>query len=515
MLISQLLSLLLIMLSTNGQSDAAQQRWAQAVQDTLIIDLVETGEVGAVNSTVVAAPHIWNIDMQIIDIVPEGTHVDSGDVLVEFDKSTLQTSLDEKQTELEMRQADYRKLLSEQDAKMRELARELEIAAYALKLAEVQLEQMAFESETRRQDGELEVMKAKIALKEAETKIEAQKIIHASARKKQELLLLQARGDVNEIQRQLDQLTIYAPTDGLAVYHTDWDGTKPQAGGKVRPGGGVIRLPDLSRMQVRVRINEVDAAKVRAGHQAVLTLEAFPQKRFTARVVETNIIASELERNSQVRVFDLVLAIAERDSLLKPGMTAQVQIQLDIIPDATILPLACIYEIDGQSVVFPRKSPTKAQPITLQNRNSYFAQVDGIAPGTEVAWQAGDHRAKPLGYAAYRDQIWPSDEERQQFFTEMQRRELTFDYEAFRNRPPEPPGGAPGGTEQVLRQLGLPAGEMARLGRSLQIRDAGSGDAAGQEKKTGADSSRAVRPTPAKTTADSAKAPAERTRQKN
>ena len=51
----------------------------------------------------------------------------------------------------------------------------------------------------------------------------------------------------------------------------------------------------------------------------------------------------------------------------------------------------------------------------------------------------------------------------------MDNRELTFDYEAFRNKPPEPPGGAPGGTKAMLEKLGFPAGEMVIQGGSIKL----------------------------------------------
>lgn len=450
-------------------NNSKNKQWAKAKKDTLRIELVETGEISAVRSTTIAAPQIWNLEMQIIDMVPEGASVDSGDVVVQLDRSALLTNLEDKQAQLEIRQADLRRMLVEQKARITELEREYEMAQFALKLAEVQLEQLKFESDTRKDHGELEVLKAKIAMKEAETKLAAQKIIHKSARKKQDLLIFQAQGQVNRIQRQVDELTLRAPIAGMAVYHRDWDGNKPQIGGKSRPGAGLIDLPDLSQMQVKIRVNEVDVEKLQLDQKATLSLDAFPDKKFSAHLVSKTTIADPLERNSQVRIFEALMVIAERDSLLKPGMTAKVRIELGMLPDVVVIPVGCIFEIDGKPVVFKKSSSSKPTGIRMLGRNDFYAAVEGIDEGTEIGLQPGNHDARPLGYAAYLQRIRPTEEQRQQFFTEMEQRQLTFDYEAFRNRPPEPPGGAPGGTKAMLEKLGFPAGEMAAKGGRIML----------------------------------------------
>lgn len=444
------------------------EKWAVASKDTLRIELVESGEISAVRSTTISAPHIWNLDMQIIEMVDEGAAVDSGDVLVQIDPSPLLTNLDEEKAQLEIRNADLQKMLVQHRAKISEMEREIEMSQHSLKLAEVQLEQLKFESDSRRDDGELEVLKAKIALKEAQTKLDAQKVIHASEHKKQELLIFEAQGDVDRIQRRVQALTLRAPIDGMAVHHRDWDGTKAQVGGKVRPGSGIINLPDLSRMQVKVRVNEVDMAKLDQRQKATLRLEAFPEKTFTAELVSKTTIADPLEQDSQVRIFEAQLVIAERDSLLKPGMTARVHIILDELPNVVTIPIGCIFEVDGQPVVF-EKGSSKPTEITILGRNDFMAAIDGIAEKTEVSWQPSDSKVRPLGYAAYVASLRPSDAERESFFTEMDNRELTFDYEAFRNKPPEPPGGAPGGTKAMLEKLGFPAGEMVIQGGSIKL----------------------------------------------
>ncbi|MDZ7300717.1 MAG: efflux RND transporter periplasmic adaptor subunit [candidate division KSB1 bacterium] len=446
---------------------AQPQTFAKARKDTLRVELVETGEISAVNSTVVAAPPIWSLDLQIIDMAPEGIQVDSGAVIVQFDRAALLTRLAASQTELDGHRADLRRMQTEQQARIGQLERGVEMAEYALKLAQVQLEQLKYESATRQENGKLEVLKAEIALKEAKTKLQAQTIINDAEAKKQQLRILQSQGQVNDLKRQLDQLTLRAPISGMVVYHPDWDGSKPAIGDKVRPGRGIIDLPDLSRMQVKINVNEIDAARLVPNQPALIRLDAFPAKLFHGHLTATTKIAAMKEQGSQVRIFESIVEITESDSLLKPGMTAQVRLQLEALPDVTVIPIGCVYELDGQPVVFTRKSPKKPVPIKLGARNDFYVSVEGLEAGTEVSWQAGVAEAQPLGYAEFQKRLRRPPAEYQNFFTEMEKRHLTFDYEAYRHRPPEPPGGAPGGTEAMLKKFGFPSGELADKGGKI------------------------------------------------
>ena len=120
-----------------SQPSAAQQKnWAKAKKDTLCVALVETGEVGAVNSTVVTTPMIWSQDLQIIDMAPEGVHVDSGAVLVQLDRVTLSTQLQGKQTELDGHRSDMQRLQTEQGARIREMERDVEMGRSVLNFSE-------------------------------------------------------------------------------------------------------------------------------------------------------------------------------------------------------------------------------------------------------------------------------------------------------------------------------------------------------------------------------------------
>ena len=165
--------LLVIGFTLSSTTIALAQTWTNVRQDTLRIELVETGEIEAVKSTIVSAPYNWWIDMQVIELVPEGEQVDSGAVLVQLDPSALRTQLGTAKTELETHQAELRRMQTEHQARLRELEGQIEMAGHTLKLAQVQLEQLQYESAIRKESGRLEVLKAEVASKEVKTRLDA------------------------------------------------------------------------------------------------------------------------------------------------------------------------------------------------------------------------------------------------------------------------------------------------------------------------------------------------------
>ena len=84
-----LLIIILVLKATSSED----MRCAEAQRGSFIIDLVESGEIRAVSTVIIKAPMEWRMDLQIIDLVAEGTIVKEGDMLVQFDPSKLEEEL--------------------------------------------------------------------------------------------------------------------------------------------------------------------------------------------------------------------------------------------------------------------------------------------------------------------------------------------------------------------------------------------------------------------------------------
>ena len=110
---------------------------------------------------------------------------------------------------------------------------------------------------------------------------------------------------------------------------------------------------DLTRMEVQVDIDEAAVGGVREGQKATFSVDAFPDKRFDARI---RMVRYGSEVVQGVVTYKAILATANPDMLLRPGMTATADIVVTDIPDALTVPNQALRFVPPQE---ERSAPSK------------------------------------------------------------------------------------------------------------------------------------------------------------
>jgi HlyD family secretion protein len=125
---------------------------------------------------------------------------------------------------------------------------------------------------------------------------------------------------LEEAQANLAERLITAPENGTVV-------SRPvEVGDVVSPGTPIFQVVDMSRLYVKVYVPEPDIAKLRLGDGAEVYVDAFPGRRFAARVSKIYEQAEFTPKNVETAderlklVFGAELALDNRDGVLKPGM---------------------------------------------------------------------------------------------------------------------------------------------------------------------------------------------------
>jgi len=250
------------------------------------------------------------------------------------------------------------------------------------------LKMMQFEAEARKQEYELNMKKAEVALAQAKERIASQKIIDKATLMKAELKVRQAETSLKEAQQALSKLTIKAPIDGLVVYKEIWSGStmkKVQVGDTPWPGFPVIEIPDLSIMQAKTTVNEVDINKVKKGQNAVIPVDALEGKTYYGKITRIATLARR-EESTNTKVFDVEITIDSTDGQLRPGMTCGCRIITARIKDALFVPLQAVFQKDGQTVVYVMSSRTpKKRVVKVGQKNSnYIIIKEGLKEGESV-----------------------------------------------------------------------------------------------------------------------------------
>ncbi|MBS1199965.1 MAG: family efflux transporter subunit [Proteobacteria bacterium] len=106
-------------------------------------------------------------------------------------------------------------------------------------------------------------------------------------------------------------------------------------------GGGtlLLKMADLSQVQVRVLVDETDIGKIAAGLPATVSVSAYPNQPFSGTVLKVEPQAV-VEQN--VTMFGVLVSIDNRDRLLKPGMNSEVTITVARKDDVLALPVPAL-----------------------------------------------------------------------------------------------------------------------------------------------------------------------------
>jgi len=176
------------------------------------------------------------------------------------------------------------------------------------------------------------------------------------------------------------------------VYRKIWKpGTdqesKVAVGDQVWSGKPLLDIPDLSKMQVRCLIGEMDIERVRIGQGANIRLEAFPGPVFSGVTSELATMASPQPGAPDIQVFELVIDIDEQDDRLKPGMSAEVEIILEVVPDVLSIPLTALFNREQGFAVFRLEDGDYEEVIVeLGEKNATDAIVtSGLSEGDIIA----------------------------------------------------------------------------------------------------------------------------------
>lgn len=149
--------------------------------------------------------------------------------------------------------------------------------------------------------------------------------------------LRQARASVDQSRVNLDHTTITSPIDGVVVSR-NVDVGQTVAASLQAPVLFEI-ANDLTAMQVEASIDEADIGQVQVGQMAHFTVDAFPDAPFTGTVAQIRLQAITVQN---VVTYTTVIAVPNPDLKLRPGMTANVTVDVAKRDDVIKIPAAAL-----------------------------------------------------------------------------------------------------------------------------------------------------------------------------
>lgn len=374
-----------------GSSDAESDILISAKRGTFQVDITTTGELEAKNSVRIQGPSALrnaNIYQVKIDrIINEGVVVKKGDYIATLDKSELASKISNAMTELDKAQSQYTQARLDSALTLRQARDELVNLRFATTEKEIILEQSKFEPPATIKQAQIDVEKAERALKQAAENYKLKR--NQSIAKMQEIsaTLRKSERGLQELTDLQKEFTITAPEDGMIIYVREWNGQRKKTGSSISAWDPVVAtLPDLTVMLSKTYVNEVDIRKVKVGQSVKIGLDAYPEKKLTGKVTSVANVG-EQKPNSDAKVFEVSVQVAETDTTLRPAMTTSNSIIAQVVEDVVFVPLECLQN-QGDSLVYVYKksgSGMVRQEVEAGRANSNeVIIVRGVEEGEKV-----------------------------------------------------------------------------------------------------------------------------------
>lgn len=156
--------------------------------------------------------------------------------------------------------------------------------------------------------------------------------------------------DIQRLESQLRQqrenlsrTTVYAPMNGNITLLNSKLGERV-VGTSVMTGTEVMRIADLSEMEVRVDVNENDIVMVKKGDTARITVDAYPNQKFTGVVYEIANTAKTTGAGTQEQVtnFEVKIRLIDHQGKLRPGMSANADIETETAVNVLTVPIQSV-----------------------------------------------------------------------------------------------------------------------------------------------------------------------------
>jgi len=359
-------------------------------------DVVELrGEIRPIASRVLTAPMLAG-DLQIIKLAKANTAVKAGDVVVEFDATTLQRTRQERLSEL--RQADAEIDQARADARIVD-----EQNRTALTKAGFDVERAALDVIEGDLVARLDYERAKLALddakqrlKETEAKNRAAEASNAANLAARERRREKVKADLARAEQSLAGLQLRAPSAGVVSVLPNFRTSGPMGGAqefregdRAWSGAGIVELPDLASVRISARLEETDRGRVAVGQTAAVRVDAVPDREYRAKVADISLLARADFSSGwpPPRDFDMELEVEDADARLKPGMTAAIRVAVERLADALVIPAGAVSLVDGRPTVY-RLRGSRFEPVAIQVARRGREQV-AVASGIE----AGDRLA--------------------------------------------------------------------------------------------------------------------------
>jgi HlyD family secretion protein len=358
------------------------------------VTVYTVGDLRASRAAQLAAPPMGG-QLQLVHLADTGDAVKAGDVVVEFDASEQEFSLEQARFDLQLAEQEIVKA----DAQAAVQAADDEVALlharYDVRRAELDLQSNELVSAIKAQQNALALEEAKQRLAQIEADVKTHReTTHASAdgvREKRN----KAQLSVSVAERNIESLHVRAPFDGFVTVRSNFQafggiyfgGAMPdyRVGDAAFSGQPIADVIDSSKVEVTAKLPEQDRANVSPGQSVEVTVDALPDARLRGTVRAVSGVASRGIFDAGTRQFDIAFDVTA-NSTVRPGVSAAIAISGQAYDNVLYIPRTAVFDVSGRPTVYIRSGGGfEAHEVRVKAWTDSVAVIENVAQSAEVA----------------------------------------------------------------------------------------------------------------------------------
>ncbi len=351
-----------------------------------------TGLVESIRFHNVAAPRLVGVTgpgsntLIITKLMPSGSQVVAGQLLVEFDRQNQLKAAIDKRSEHRDLEEQIRKKRAEHEQTRAKDETELAVAANAIENAHLEMKKNAYLGRIDQEKNEQRLEEAQAKQKQLTATFDLKRRAEQAELRILEIQRDRAYKAMKSSEDNASRMVVTSPISGMVVLRMVWRGgqqSEIQEGEEARPGMPIMQVVDPAAMLVRVKVNQADVHTIQVGQPARISLDAYPELRFQGRVEQVAPVGATSMLTTRVRNFVAIVSVQGSHPKLMPDLSAAVDVELERKENVIVVPRDAL-------VLAPRSSQSEGG----RERGTFSVRVldgDRVQPRTVTLGAMSDH----------------------------------------------------------------------------------------------------------------------------
>jgi len=292
--------------------------------------VILSGRVKAGDNQTFYSPKTDSWRVQVQWMLPEGDIAQKGDLVVVFDGSSIESSIEQGVTSLLAAKEELFRLESKSEQDLLE-------AVYAQKRTALLLQKARIDAQVTKehlsgydyQKNQLDYEKSLIANAKSKEQLAQTKVANQVALNKQKFTITQLKEKLDYNKNKLSKMGVKAQRSGPVIYGTHpWNGEKVFVGMTAQPSWEIAEIPSLNGLYIEAWVHEVDFQLLQLNRKANLTLDAYQFTPISAILTEVSTQPEERKEWGNDVYYRAVFQFENVDNLkILPGMSGQLELE--------------------------------------------------------------------------------------------------------------------------------------------------------------------------------------------